>query len=105
MRVVIESPYSGDVERNVKYARRALLHSLQLGETPFASHLLYTQVLDDNIPEERERGLLCNLVWLKVAEKVVFYTDYGWSEGMEFAFKWSEAELKPFEIRKIGLNG
>ena len=56
-RVIIESPYAGDVERNVRYARAAMADCLKRGEAPFASHLLYTQegVLDDDIPGERQR--------------------------------------------------
>jgi hypothetical protein len=42
-RVIIESPYSGDVETNVAYARAALRDCLSRGEAPLASHLLYTQ--------------------------------------------------------------
>src|SRR5690606_24498929 len=45
--VIIESPYSGDVERNTEYARSCLLDSLRRGEAPIASHLLHTQVLED----------------------------------------------------------
>ena len=52
--VVIESPYAGDVERNLTYVRRAMRWCLDKGLDPFASHLLYTQdgVLDDDDPED-----------------------------------------------------
>ena len=43
VRVILESPYAGDIERNVKYARMAVRDSLSRGEAPIASHLLYTQ--------------------------------------------------------------
>ena len=39
--VVLESPYSGDIKGNTKYARMALRDSLARGEAPIASHLLY----------------------------------------------------------------
>jgi hypothetical protein len=48
--VIIESPYAGDPDGNLAYARAALADSLARGEAPFASHLLYPQVLDDMIP-------------------------------------------------------
>lgn len=41
IRVVLESPYSGDIKGNTKYARMALRDSLARGEAPIASHLLY----------------------------------------------------------------
>ena len=42
IKVIIESPYTGDVERNLEYARRCMRDSIKRGEAPFASHLLYT---------------------------------------------------------------
>jgi hypothetical protein len=56
--VVVESPYAGDVTRNLEYARAAMADCLARGEAPFASHALYTQigVLDDTKPEERKLG-------------------------------------------------
>ena len=47
--VIIESPYAGDIEKNVAYARDCVRDSLMRGEAPYASHLLYTQpnILDD----------------------------------------------------------
>jgi hypothetical protein len=41
-RVIIESPYTGDVDVNVAYARRAMRDALQRGESPIASYLLLT---------------------------------------------------------------
>jgi hypothetical protein len=56
--VVIESPYAGDVERNLRYVRACMRDCLLRGEAPYASHALYTQpdVLCDEIPEERQYG-------------------------------------------------
>jgi hypothetical protein len=45
--VIIESPYAGNVELNVSYARRAVKDSLGRGESPIASHLLYTQMAEE----------------------------------------------------------
>lgn len=86
-RVIIESRYAGDIETNIKYARACIRHSLSLGEAPIASHLLYTQegILKDEVPQEREWGILAGLAWLDVAEAQIFYTDLGMSSGMETA--------------------
>ncbi len=85
-RVVIESPYAGDVERNMRYARAALKDCIHRGEAPYASHLLYTQegVLDDNKPEERQLGIDTALAWGDVADLVVIYRDLGITEGMQY---------------------
>jgi hypothetical protein len=80
--VVLESPFSGETGKNVLYAREALRDCLLRGESPVASHLLYTQVLDDLIPEERTLGIEAGLAWLRVAEATVVYADLGISRGM-----------------------
>lgn len=82
--VILESPYGGAVEQNVKYGRSCLKDSLNRGESPIASHLLYTQegVLDDNLLHERSMGISAGLAWLTKADLQVFYTDNGWSAGM-----------------------
>lgn len=81
-RVIIESPYSGDVRRNIRYARFCLIDCLRRGEAPFASHLLYTQVLSDMVPAERGDGFRAGFAWLDVAEAVVVYEDLGITPGM-----------------------
>lgn len=102
-RVILESPYAGDIERNVEYARKCIRHSLSLGESPIASHLLYTQdgILDDTIPSERMLGINAGLAWKEVAELQVFYIDYGYSNGMRYAFNYSKEHNIPIEERKI----
>lgn len=44
-RVIIESPYHGNVERNLRYLRACLRDSLLRGEAPFASHGLEFRTL------------------------------------------------------------
>ena len=101
--VIIESPYAGDIERNVRYARECVRDSLLRGESPIASHLLYTQegILRDEIPEEREWGINAGLAWKKVAEKHVFYIDHGYSKGMKYAKNYATENNIPVEERKI----
>ena len=81
--VIIETPYSGDVEANTAYARACLLDSLRRGEAPIASHLLHTQVLDDMQPDERTLGIEAGLAWYRAATKCVVYSDRGISGGMK----------------------
>ena len=102
--VILESPYAGDIEGNIRYARAALCDCLKRGEAPIASHLLYTQpgVLDDLILSERALGIEAGLAWRAVAEAAIFYIDRGWSNGMLSARQMYENEGKPFEIRTLG---
>lgn len=101
--VIIESPYAGDVQANEEYARACVRDSLQRGEAPIASHLLYTQkgILDDTVPEEREQGIAAGLSWLKVADLSAFYIDHGTSPGMQHGMRQAQAMGKRIEFRKL----
>lgn len=101
--VIIESPYAGDIEANVEYARRCVRDSVLRGEAPIASHLLFTQVgiLKDEIPGERALGIRAGLEWRRVADVSVFYCDRGWSSGMLAALHTAVAKMLPMEIRAL----
>ena len=101
MKVILESPYAGDLERNLAYARAALRDSLNRGEAPFASHLLYTQALDDTVPEQRRQGLRAAQQWYYGAAKVVVYQDYGISPGMQLGIDLALAIGLAVEYRRI----
>lgn len=103
-RVIVESPFAGDVEANIDYARACLRDSLSRGEAPIASHLLYTQagVLRDDIPVERAWGIDAGLAWGAVAAATVVYTDRGISRGMEYGIAHAEAAGRPVEYRRLG---
>ena len=102
-RVILESPYAGDIEKNVAYARAAVRDSLLRGEAPIASHLLYTQpgVLDDQVPDERRLGIAAGLAWRVAAEATVVYRDLGVSPGMEHGIRAALAAGLPVEYRNL----
>lgn len=76
-RVILESPYAGDVERNL------------------------AGVLDDNKSEERKLGIEAGLAWGSLAEATVVYTDRGISGGMKFGIERAGKESRPVEYRKL----
>lgn len=100
-KIVIESPYAGDVEKNLKYLREAMRHALLQGESPFASHALYTQVLDDDIPDERELGIQAGLVWGEQADLRAVYDDLGITKGMKQGIEHAAEIGQPIEFRSI----
>jgi hypothetical protein len=101
--VIIESPYAGDIEANIEYARAAVRDSLTHGEAPIASHLLYTQpgILDDDIPEERQWGIDAGLAWRHVSEATVVYQDLGISDGMLYGIRLAMDAGKPIIYRTL----
>jgi hypothetical protein len=108
-RIIIESPFSASagtksVEGNIEYARACCLDAVMREEVPFASHLFFTQFLDDNNPDHRIIGTSMGFDFWERADLVVFYTDYGWSNGMKDALVKAVSEDKPFEKRVLGDN-
>ena len=104
MPVILESPYKGDVARNETYAKRCMRDSLDRGEAPFVSHMLYTRVLDDTNPDERLMGMKAGFSWIAPSTKTVVYTDYGISEGMREGISLATILLHGVEFREIGKN-
>lgn len=100
MRVIVESPFAGGFA-NVKYAREAVRDCIDRGESPFASHLLYTQkgLLNDQIPEERRKGLDAAIGWLEVADYVAVYMDLGVTPGMVVGIVRAVKMGKPIRLR------
>lgn len=106
-RVVIESPYAGDVEHNLRYLRAAMHDCIKRGESPYASHALLTQegVLDDKNPIERETGIQAGFAWREVADLTVVYTDLGITRGMKYGIVDAENKGRPIEYRSLGAIG
>lgn len=104
--VVIESPYAGNIHRNVRYARLCVKDCIRRGEAPIASHLLFTQdgILDDDIPEERATGMNAGFAWGRHADMVVVYSDLGVSGGMEMGIQVASLLGKPIIFRKLPKN-
>lgn len=104
-RVIIESPYAAakgrTVAEHVHYACCAMLHSIKLGEAPFASHLLYPEVLDDSDALQRARGIQAGYEWMQAADIVAFYIDFGWSPGMLRALRVARILHRKIEVRSI----
>jgi hypothetical protein len=108
-RVIIESPFAGKPGRwhwwhrwrNRAYARRCLKDCLARGEAPFASHLLYPQVLQDGRADERALGIAAGLAWGEVAEATVVYADREISAGMRQGIAAAKAAGRAIEYRSL----
>lgn len=101
--VLVESPYAGDVERNLRYLRAAMRDCLLRGEAPFASHALYTQpgVLADENGDERALGMAAGFCWGAKADATVVYRDLGVSGGMQRGIEDAAVVGRPVEIRSL----
>ncbi len=103
-RVVIESPYAGNVMMNEVYGEVCMHDCLvNYNEAPYASHLLYTRnhVLRDTIPADRKLGIEAGFCWRDVAEKTIFYVDLAMTSGMKLGIEDCENKGKPYEVRRL----
>lgn len=102
-RMILESPFAGNVPRNIAYAKMCVKDMLRRNEAPIASHLLFTQegILDDLKPEERTLGIDAGHAWLMVTEGIAFYTDFGISKGMEIAIERAKNKFLSVEFRTL----
>jgi len=99
--VIIESPFAGDVEANIAYARKCVADSLSRNEAPICSHLLFPQLLDDSDHAKRQLGIEAGLAWYRVADKCVVYADRGYSKGMGEGMERAHRYGVPVEFRTI----
>lgn len=99
--VIIESPYAGQITRNLNYAHLAVRDCIRRGETPYASHIMLTRALDDTIPDQRYAGINAGFIWASVADAVVVYRDFGISAGMREAIKEHKRNGRVIEYRNI----
>ena len=76
------SPYRGDIERNTEYARKLTRIALDNGYTPITPHLYLTQVLNEEDPEQRKRGMAAGEELLRNCRYIFIGSKYGLSEGM-----------------------
>jgi hypothetical protein len=74
---------------------------LRRGEAPWASHLLYPQVLQDSRADERALGIAAGLAWGEVAEATAVYTDRGISAGMRLGIEAAKAAGRAVEYRSL----
>lgn len=106
-KVIVESPYNGEVELNEAYAELAMRDCLlNYNEAPYASHLLYTRrfVLNDDNESERSLGINAGFEWRDTCDKTVFYVDLGITTGMLQGIKDCEAKNKVYETRILPAN-
>ena len=110
--VIIESPFKGNADSTEAdhrtYLERCIRHCIQRGETPYASHKMLTDALDDHEEEERkigmEAGMAMSNILLLAGATPIFYEDYGLSGGMFAARNTYNIANVAYHFRKIGRN-
>ncbi len=104
-RIILESPYRGDNRperiKNKIYLQECIVDALSRNESPFASHQMFTDAINEDVPDQRSWGIHAGYEWWDAAEAIVFYVDRGWSTGMKWAKVRAEAKGRVIEERSI----
>lgn len=98
IRVYVCSPLSGDIEHNIEKAKEYSRYVIKEGKLPITPHIYFTQLLNDDDPEERKLGMKmglellddCDMLWVfgrKITDgmkKEISYWKNTKSGGLEY---------------------
>jgi hypothetical protein len=56
---------------------------MAMGESPYASHVMFESALNDRVAAERDLGMRLGFQWGALAEARIVYCDHGITPGME----------------------
>lgn len=103
--VLVESPFSHPHAAGRQlyraYLELCLLDAIKRNEVPIATHKLYTDCLDDTIPEERELGMAMLRELMAKTDYHVVYFDFGISAGMQWGIEEAIKANKTIEFRSL----
>ena len=87
--VYICSPLRGDIENNVAKAEKFSIFCLKQGNLPIAPHVIFSRILNDNVPEERKTGMEMGMQLLGICDELwVFGKTI--TEGMQAEIVWAK---------------
>lgn len=116
--VSLESPYHSldpaILRRNIAYAIQASKHALSMGDVPYPSHLIFTQLVhadgstgyvhdgvEDKFCGRRQEVIDATCEARRRCDAVVLYTDFGISSGMQYAAEYAHEHGIPVERRTL----
>ena len=74
--IYVASPYAGDIETNIAFAKAACRFVKNEGHAFFAPHLLYPQVLHEDNPADRQLGLAMGKEMLAKCDELWAFGDF-----------------------------
>ncbi len=92
-KVYVCSPLAGDADRNIERAKEYCRLVTGKGHLPIASHIYFTQFLDDESPKDRKTGMDMGLELLRLCDEIWVFGDkisVGMTEEINFAKKLSK---------------
>lgn len=112
--IFVASPYAGDVEKNIEYAKEACRYVLNEGNAFFCPHLLYPQILDDDNLEERKLGInmgkefldKCDELWVfgnRISSGIFEEIEFARSKGIPIK-RIMELDMQTNELAPLRLG-
>ncbi len=65
-----EEEIEANLEANIRLARFAAYCVIKRGGIPYAPHLYFPEILDEDDPEERDKGIALGLKWLSECDEI-----------------------------------
>ena len=97
-RVFIYSPFRAanltEWSRNMLYAQELCRFALDNDCAPFAPHLIYPGILDDENEAERSCGIRAGLMFMQACQELWLGLRYGLSEGMNFELHQAQSSVR-----------
>lgn len=102
--VYICSPLHGNMDGNIYKAIQYCRVAAEMGVIPLASHTIFTQYLNDNIPEQRDQGLRMGRALLKRCDEIWICGNVV-SQGMRAEIQLAKELEKPFRyLNEVNLK-
>ncbi|HZK01029.1 MAG TPA: DUF3310 domain-containing protein [Tissierellaceae bacterium] len=90
--IYVCSPYSGDIEYNVEFARKASRFVVDQGHIPITPHLFLPQFISEET--ERELAMEINIELLEICDELWFFGDK-LSDGMAYEIRFAKEHGTP----------
>jgi hypothetical protein len=92
--VYICSPFSGDIEGNIKRAQDFCRFALEKGNIPLAPHLMFPQFMDDSNEKERDLAIFMDIILMGKCQEVWVLGDVI-SRGMSIEIEKAKKRRQP----------
>lgn len=84
-----------------RYANRCVSDSIKRSEAPMSSNLFFYDVLNMNVPIERDMGLASMLSWMPKCDVLAVYIDFGVTQAMQVVINTAQIRNRKIEYRMI----
>lgn len=101
--VYICSPFSGDIEGNIKRAREFCRFALEKGNIPLAPHLMFPQFMDDSNEKERDLAIFMDIILMGKCQEVWVLGDVV-SRGMSIEIEKANKRRQPVRYFDSGFE-